>query len=900
MLNNFAGLEMSKRALNAFRQGIEVAGHNVTNMDTEGYSRQRVNISTTTPYAAPGLSSPAIVGQIGTGAKLDDIIRIRDEFLDLQYRSELSTLGYWGKVNSLYNTVQLYLEEPAGQGVRVALDSFWDDLQQLQKNPEDPSIRRSVIESAKSLGEMIGQIVQGYDQYASLVNDEVQTAVTQANEILYEVAALNKQIYQLQGLGQNPNDLMDKRDLLLDKLSKMLDVDIQDPYSNGSVTGEFFITLNGRTLVQGDKVRELVAHAFQWENKIYYDVQVRDNEFDIVEDTGVALALATGPEGVHQLNVYRLANGEAWTVGGQDPLCLNDDGTLKMSPTAPPHTIPMRTRPMTATEALGLSTSFRIQVGSQGTQVASKIFNSPNPAIGNNVLGSGQDGETYTFRLGAGDYQADVTVTWDSDPASPTYQKWLLTSDVFNTAGGTSYVSLPTPYPVQTTGSVLTVTELTDFLRSVLPSSGDDGFTVRTGNPPTQFSVGSNNNYLISVSDVTGSLAAQMGMVNQNPVITIDVDAADSLETIRNKINEKYQEAYGLTNPEQWVHAALVQDTDQSWHLSIASDVVGEAQRITLMGDEDGNMQTLRRLGLVTLVQTGETASGDPVYREVTAYSKVAEDASFSFDGVNFLSADNKFEKARRIPAGTNRTDYSAKTLEAVSEGIWLDLKGVGRTAITVRHHVRDGSVKGLEDVRDGLLPKLKGELDELAWALVNSFNAYQYSGYGIGVNANTTGVEFFEALSSKSDAASKLKVSTAVDDDISLIGAASGELDANGKAVSGKSSGEGSGTNAARMAELKNTTLLSGNSASLGSFYEAYLAEIGSKAGHAALMLKTQESLTEQIDQQRQSVMGVNVDEEMLDILKWNQAYNAMARYASTVDEMLDRLINGFGVVGR
>ncbi|MDR2529189.1 MAG: flagellar hook-associated protein FlgK [Synergistaceae bacterium] len=896
MLNSFAGLEMSKRALNAFRQGIEVAGHNVTNLDTEGYSRQRVNISTTTPFAAPGLSSPAITGQIGTGAKLDEIVRIRDEFLDLQYRSELSSLGYWGKVNNLYNTIQLYLSEPAGDGVRAALDMFWDDLQELQKNPEDPSIRRSAIESAKSLGEMIDRIVRGYDQYASMVNDEVQTAVAQANEILHEVAALNKQIYQVQAMGQNPNDLLDKRDLLLDKLSKMLDVDIQEPYSNGDVTGEFFITLNGRALVQGDKVRELVAHAFQWENKTYYDVQVRDNEFDIVENTGVALALATGPEGVHQLNVYRIANGEAWTVAGQDPLCLNDDGTLKMSPTQPPHTIPMRARPMTTSEALGLSTSFRVQVGSQGTQVASKIFNNPNPAIGNNVLGPGQADETYTFRIGAGDYQADVTVTWDD-----TSGVWKMESDVFNgIPGGASYVPLPTPYPVQTTGSVLTVTELTNFLRSALPSSGDDGFTVRTGNPPTQFSVGSNNNYLISISDVTGNLAAQMGMVNQNPVITIDVNAEDSLETIRNKINEKYQEAYGLTNPEQWVHATLAQDIDQSWYLSIASDVAGEAQRVTLMGDEDGNMQTLRRLGLVTLAQTGVTASGDPVYREVTAYSKVAEDASFSFDGVSFLSSDNKFDKARRVPSGTNRNDYSAKTLETVSEGIWLDLKGVGRTAITVRHHVQDGSIKGLEDIRDGLLPQLKSDLDELAWALINNFNAYQYSGYGIGVNANTTGVGFFEALSFKSGAASKLKVSTAVDDDISLIGAASGKPNADGKAVYGVSSGEGSGVNAARMAELKNTKLLSGNSASLGSFYEAYLAEVGSEAGHAALMLKTQESLTAQIDQQRQSVMGVNVDEELLDILKWNQAYNAMARYASTIDEMLDRLINGFGVVGR
>jgi hypothetical protein len=80
MLNSFSGLEMGKRALNAFRQGIETAGHNITNVYTEGYSRQRVNLSTTDPFTAPGLSSPAVAGQIGTGVKIDEIVRILDHF----------------------------------------------------------------------------------------------------------------------------------------------------------------------------------------------------------------------------------------------------------------------------------------------------------------------------------------------------------------------------------------------------------------------------------------------------------------------------------------------------------------------------------------------------------------------------------------------------------------------------------------------------------------------------------------------------------------------------------------------------------------------------------------------------------------------------------------------------
>jgi flagellar hook-associated protein 1 FlgK len=183
---------------------------------------------------------------------------------------------------------------------------------------------------------------------------------------------------------------------------------------------------------------------------------------------------------------------------------------------------------------------------------------------------------------------------------------------------------------------------------------------------------------------------------------------------------------------------------------------------------------------------------------------------------------------------------------------------------------------------------------------MVNNFNAYQYSGYGIGDNINTTGTAFFDALRFKSGSASLIEVFEAVENDVSLIGAATGELDADGKAVYGKSAGSGSGTNAIRMASLHTSKLLNSGSASLGDFYEAYLAKIGSDAGRAALMYKAQSNLTEQIDAQRQSVMGVNIDEEMLDILMFNQAFNAMSRYVTTIDEMLDRIINNFGLVGR
>ena len=99
MLNSFFGLEMGRRALDYFRRGMETAGHNISNADVEGYSRQRVEASTTPPFTDPAFNRPAIPGQIGTGVKVDAIARLRDAFLDIQFREESTVKGYWEQID---------------------------------------------------------------------------------------------------------------------------------------------------------------------------------------------------------------------------------------------------------------------------------------------------------------------------------------------------------------------------------------------------------------------------------------------------------------------------------------------------------------------------------------------------------------------------------------------------------------------------------------------------------------------------------------------------------------------------------------------------------------------------------------------------------------------------------
>ena len=469
-----------------------------------------------------------------------------------------------------------------------------------------------------------------------------------------------------------------------------------------------------------------------------------------------------------------------------------------------------------------------------------------------------------------------------------------------------------------TVGGTLSVKDLSDFMTKTFAtaSSSDNPslikMSVTAGKSSTgvytQFYVESQENHLISISDVEGNLAERLGIVNKNPVITIDVENSDSLVTIRNKINEKYQAEFGLTEPEQWVHASV-----DNGYLEISADVAGEAQRITLMGSTDGNMQVLRRLGLTQnqLITSDITVTDDSgatqtltSYREIAyiPYSGIAQDASFSLDGVRYLSSDNKFNMARRIPATSGETSnrYSASELSEVSEGLWLNLKGEGTAVIKVRHHIRSGSIKGLEEARDEMIPNLKSELDEMAYGLIKHINALQYSGYGVGSDITTTGVAFFDTPAMQSGASEKLKVTDRVSKDPSLIGAAMGFKDENGLALKGISGGSGDGTNASRMNDLNFSKVLENGTMTISGIYDAMLSQIGTEANHAKLMYTTQATVSEQIDGQRQAVSGVNLDEELMDMVILNRAFGAMSRYITTMDEMLNTIINGMGLVGR
>ena len=884
MINSFYGLEMGRRAANAFQLAMQTAGHNVANASTEGFSRQRVNLVTTIPYADPGIMSPVMPGQIGTGVEAQSITRVRDAFLDFQYRQEMSPLGYWAQIKTVYNNIEMFISEPNREGIQTSLDEFWASLQELSKNPESAPVREAVVQQAKTLGTLLDQFLSNLNNLANQLNSQVKYDVEDVNLKLNQIAELNKKIAQLEASGMNPNDLYDARDLLVDKLSQLINITVKNPTS---VNDEYIIDLNGKNLIQGDSVRKLVAHAFIWDGNTYYNVQVEDNEFDIVSNCSVADVLPGGPDGAHQLDVHRLASETSWKTGGGDAFCLDVFGNIVKD--ASGSDVTMRIRPRSANESLNLTGSFRLQVGDSG--VKASTANLVQNALGRSgipdgqVLGAGNIMDTYTFRVSAGGFERNITVAWNE-----TTNKWDITDDVGTPAASSS-------------GQELMLEDISNFLRLSLQrhspaDSGEESFEIEntlTGGVVTQLGVRSSENWLISIVDVKGDLAKQIGLSNDSregnaPVITIDIVPDDTLQSICNKINEKYSILSELTSAEQWLHASIAIAEDETPYITLESNVIGESNRINILGDENGNMQILRRLGFVSTEQYGTDVGGDPVYREVVNVMEQAKDASFTFDGRQYLSESNMFKDARKIPSGN---DYSAKETEEVSLGLRLNLKNVGSTGILVLNQVKNGELRALEDARDKIIPNFLDIFDEMIYELVNEFNAVSYAGYGIGDAEGISGNAFYNSVKGKYGAGGRFSISDIVANNVNLIGAAMG----NGF---GKSSGIGDGANALLLAQLKHAKLLNNNSADFNAFYEGFIAKLGAESSKAHQMNSNQNYLVLSIESNRQSIMGVNIDEEMLNIMQYSQAFNAIARYINTIDEMLDRIINGFGLVGR
>ena len=339
MASIFGTFNTARTGLTAHQSAINVTSHNIANSSTVGYSRQRVKIITARPISIGGEA-----GQVGTGAQIAAIERVRDSFLDYQVRVETSELGKYSAKSEYLSQVESIFNEPSDTGISTSLSEFFDAFQELSKQSTSSSTRAVVAQKSKALCDILNNTYTKLEKLQQDSKDEIKSSVKAINSLLEQLTTINDQIRIASISGDNPNDLMDSRDVILDELSAKFGIDIDKKQFNGNdITGSDLVGVGLNPLVNSSPNGEVTRLGYVTNveidaagngkvtyyingdtssdaNKVEFNIgQITQKEADEIRKSGIILTDGQGkaltPDGKN-LNGTTKAYGGVATGGG--------------------------------------------------------------------------------------------------------------------------------------------------------------------------------------------------------------------------------------------------------------------------------------------------------------------------------------------------------------------------------------------------------------------------------------------------------------------------------------------------------------------------------------------------------------------------------------------------------
>jgi len=272
MSGSFFGFNTVVRGLFAAQKQLEVINHNISNVNTPGYSRQVAQQVAGIPYPLPGIQ-----GMMGSGSEIISVDRIRDEYLDYKYWSENKAYGEWSAKMELLGDLEVLFNEPSESGFATIMNEFFNALQELSKDASSESNRALVQQKGVTLAKYFNSLAVHLEQYQADVNQKIRLKVEEINSLAVQISKLNDQIYAAEVDGSKANDLRDRRALLVDELSKLVNIEVNEVVTGKMVNGQpekhFIITINGKSLVNHNTVTKLKL--------VQRDETMRLNEEDI-------------------------------------------------------------------------------------------------------------------------------------------------------------------------------------------------------------------------------------------------------------------------------------------------------------------------------------------------------------------------------------------------------------------------------------------------------------------------------------------------------------------------------------------------------------------------------------------------------------------------------------------
>lgn len=287
----FSTLNTANLGLQAMQSALDVTSHNISNADTAGYTRERVDLS------AVGSTKVSIDDgskvKIGTGVTVDDVSRIRDAMNDYQVREATSENSTLTTTNNYLSQIQNIMNEPSNTGISSLLTSFFSNWSSLSTDSTaNSSARTTLVQSAKTLTDSLNNIYNQLENLKSNAQTAIQTQIIDLNSKLNQIDDTNNQIMDMTSTGATPNDLMDQRDSLLDAISSDFNIGI----STTSLNGTNVTTTGGAISANGTVASNSLALSTPTASS-------SENRFAYISDIE-----ATGTAGTYNITYYK--NGD--------------------------------------------------------------------------------------------------------------------------------------------------------------------------------------------------------------------------------------------------------------------------------------------------------------------------------------------------------------------------------------------------------------------------------------------------------------------------------------------------------------------------------------------------------------------------------------------------------------
>jgi len=829
-------LSIAKEALLAHQLSVSVAAHNVANVDTPGYSRQALSL-TTNP------ATPSSVGNIGGGVRGDEVYRYYDTFMVQRLVNQQSELGNLEAQQQSMQTVEAVFNETTGLGLNDLMNKFWTSWQDLSDNPEVLSTRQAVVQAGELLSDYLTTMNSEIARVKNDIGVNLDTAISDVNNLTQQIASLNVQISNSEGPGKHANDLRDSRDELVKELADLLDINYFEN-KNGAYT---VLLSDGHSLVDSGEYWTV-----DWANNKLYWVNTD------IDGNKTSQAIGAGAELGGKIGGWLEVRGQL-VEGDPDNYLGRLDAFANGL---------IRELNQQHSQGVGLTTFTDAVIGTETADNTGRLTGTIDSTTAATSIAAGtikiNDLEVGEIRGGAAVQGLAMA-------------KAASAAKAINNA----YTGVDAKLTTLVAGNAVTPMGASPANDGDVISFDVNGITVSytvdndgVGTDDSDPAIFSAN----LAAAINAAITAYNADPTHAPAMSLEAVVGDG--TNGGALNSLILRN---TNPgdESRIVIANIASVPPGIESNIGltegtyvADATHNTGEITLFSDSPFDVDAgtddtyLNQLGL-----GGGVHSEDP-----------PDDGKFtySYENGGVAASLQGYEYARDLTtdgAGFDIWLYNTDGTLAYSQPVTVSLE----RAYTLQD-VADAINVSITNATGAGTPWVSATVDQNQLRLTPDADHYFAFANDTSNFLQVAGINtFFSGYS-----AGTMGINQTITDNLSLITAAT--VSNTGEIL------KGDNTNALQITNIQQNdavTFTGGSTDSLDGFYNALVGDVGNMSRTISRNYDFNSQLTDQMNQMRDSVSGVSLDEEMANLIKYQNAYSAAAKLITMSDEMLVTLLD-------